>query len=78
MEKINQINENLWGDLQDIRASIAEMSIDKVREFVKENKKEVEQLKNEFLETFKNVPSDNPLRIEYLITLGEMGIILYK
>lgn len=73
-----EFNKIVWESLNNIREELAGLSIAHIREFVKKNKDDVEKLKNEFLETFKEVPDDDPLRLEYLITLGEMGIILYK
>ena len=73
-----EFNKIVWENLNNIREELAGLSMGDIREFVKKNKDDVEKLKNEFLETFKEVPVDDPLRLEYLITLGEMGIILYK
>ena len=75
---IENLKKGVWDDLNEIRMSLTNLTIKQINDYVSNNPDDVETLKKNFIEKFKDIPDDDPLRIEYLITLGQMGVIIYK
>jgi len=76
--EIENFNKKIWAELNEIRGALNKLTMEQIKHYVDNNKEDVENLKKNFLETFEDVPNDDELRLEYLITLGQMGIIIYK
>lgn len=76
--EIENFNKKVWAELNEIRGALNKLTMEQIKHYVDNNKEDVENLKKNFLETFEDVPNDDELRLEYLITLGHMGIIIYK
>ena len=76
--EIENFNKKIWAELNEIRGALNKLTMEQIKHYVDNNKEDVENLKKNFLETFEDVPNDDELRLEYLITLGHMGIIIYK
>jgi hypothetical protein len=66
-------------DLQEARQQLNALGdIKKIKQYIAENMEEdVEQIVAEFHKNFDGVAKDNPLRINTLITLAEIGILIY-
>ena len=66
-------------DLQEARQQLNALGdINKIKQYMAENMKEdVGHIVEEFHNTFDGVAKDNPLRINTLITLAEIGILIY-
>ena len=76
--ELENFNKKIWSELNEIRGALNKLTMEQIKHYVENNKEDVENLKKNFLETFEDVPNDDELRLEYLITLGHMGIIIYK
>ena len=77
MENEN-FNKRVWAELNEIRGELNKLTMEQIKYYVENNEEEVEILKKNFIDTFEDVPKDDKLRLEYLITLGHMGIIIYN
>jgi hypothetical protein len=70
--------KNIWQDLSEMRNTLSNLPMSQVKKYISENMEdEVEILVNQFKTDFKDIPTTDPLRIEILQTLAEIGIIIY-
>ena len=69
---------NVWNDLEKMRKDLDQCNqLPIVKKFINEKmKEEVEQLTELFKQDFGHLPKDDPLRLEVLLTLGELGIVI--
>lgn len=70
---------SVWDELGEMRSKLNSLGhISTVKEFIHTNlTEEVETLRALFDEEFRDLPKDNPLRLEVLQTLAELGITIY-
>ena len=78
-EKDYNINKSsLWDELQSLRNNLSELPLKEVRQFITSNMvNDIEELRTSFKKDFEKYPNDDPLKIEILQMLGELGIIIY-
>jgi hypothetical protein len=76
-EEKTAMNE-VWDDLKKMREALSGKPLEQMKQYINETMSDdVEDLKKMFVEDFKDFPKDDPLRMEVLQTLGELGIIIY-
>ena len=71
--------DDVWNDLRVMRAELNKCGdISNVKAYIhSEMKDDVLKLQKLFKKEFKDVENDDPLRMEILQTMGELGIIIY-
>jgi hypothetical protein len=69
----------VWADLHTMREQLNAIgNIDVIKTFIKENMTdEIKILQDKFTEEFQDKPVEDPLRVEVLQTLVEIGISVY-
>ena len=69
---------NIWNDLERMRKDLNECDqLPIIKKFINTKmKEEVKELTELFKKDFGHLPKDDPLRLEVLLTLGELGIII--
>lgn len=72
-------NCDIWRELFELRDELNKLgSISIIKAYIRDfMTTEVEELREKFRDDFKNLPKDDPFRIEVLITLAEIGILIY-
>lgn len=72
--------ENMLSELIELREQLNQLgSINTIRNFINTSMvSEAEELKQNFLNDFRDIPKDNALRLEVLQTLTELGIVIYQ
>ena len=71
--------EEFWSELKEMREILNSLGdIKVIKNFIHENMKdEIEDLTNKFKHDFEELSSQDPLKLEVLQTLGELGILVY-
>lgn len=68
----------IWNELKDIRNKLNGVPFEDIRTYIKTHMKdEVSSLQDMFNKDFGALPRSDPLRMEILQTLGELGIKIY-
>lgn len=78
-EKGKEIQLQLWEELKMIRNRFRFIDMNIVRKFVLEQMgDDVNDLRERFDKEISVLPNDDPLKLEILQTLGDLGITIYK
>jgi phage host-nuclease inhibitor protein Gam len=87
LEQINEENEQpekvfahpMWKELEELRDDLHQLGdINVVKAYIKEHMTDdVAQLQKKYKADFGSVKPTDPLRLEILQTLGELGIMIY-
>jgi hypothetical protein len=68
----------IFGELKELRNSLSKCDLDKAKIFIRDClSDDVLILQEGFTECFKDIPQTDPLRLEVLQTLAELGIRIY-
>jgi hypothetical protein len=68
----------VWDELKTMRDALSGRPLEQMKQFINENMADdVKDLKKMFKKDFETLPKDDPLRLEVLQTLGELGIIIH-
>jgi len=77
-EKEPSSASGVWSELNELRDNLKHLDIDEVKKYVRENlADDVEMLRETFKNDFKDIAKDDPLRLEILQTLAELGVLIY-
>jgi hypothetical protein len=69
----------MWDELKELRDELSKLGdINIIKAYIKENMaEEVAELQKKYKADFADIDKSDPLRLEILQTLGEMGIMIY-
>ena len=69
----------IWQEISEIKQKLSVFNRSQVHKFVNDNmKEEVKDIQQKFKQEFKHYKKDNPLRIEVLLLLSDLGITIYE
>jgi uncharacterized protein YeeX (DUF496 family) len=69
----------MWDELKELRDELSKLGdINIIKAYIKENmSEEVAELQKKYKVDFEDIDKADPLRLEILQTLGEIGIMIY-
>jgi hypothetical protein len=88
LETINEMDNEtdygtkhpMWEELRELRDALNKLgNIDVIKAYISEYMSDdVADLQKKYKEDFKDIDVSDPIRLEILQTLGEMGIMIYQ